>query len=80
MALRTTSPPPVIRRGIVDEQPWIDEWPMWDEPLSKVRAALDIAAARERLARKFNRRPVRLSKAIEIDRAWEQHARNGGRR
>ena len=78
MALRTTSPPPVIRRGIVDEQPWIDEWPMWDEPLSKVRAALDIAAARERLARKFNRRPVRLAKAIEIERAWEQH--NGGRR
>ena len=64
----------------MNEQPWIDEWPMWDEPLSKVRAALDIAAARERLARKFNRRPVRLSKAIEIDRAWEQHARNGGRR
>ena len=59
----------------MNEQPWIDEWPMWDEPLSKVRAALDIAAAR---ARKFNRRPVRLSKAIEIDRAWEQH--NGGRR
>ena len=51
---------------------------MWDEPLSKVRAALDIAAARERLARKFNRKPVRLSKAIEIERAWEQH--NGGRR
>ena len=53
---------------------------MWDEPLSKVRAALDIAAARERLARKFNRKPVRLAKAIEIERAWEQHARNGGRR
>ena len=64
----------------MNEQPWIDEWPMWDEPLSKVRAALDIAAACERLARKFNRKPVRLAKAIEIERAWEQHARNGGRR
>jgi hypothetical protein len=62
---------------IMDAQPWVDEWPMWDEPLSKVRAALDIAAAREKLARKFNCRPVRLSKAIEIERAWEQH--NSGR-
>src|SRR6516164_67284 len=76
VALRTTSPPPVIKRGmIMDTQPWIDEWPMWDEPLSKVNAALDIAAARERLARKFNRKPVRLAKAIEIERAWEQHRR-----
>ena len=79
MALRTTSPPPVTQEGNqMNEQPWVDSWPMWDEPLSKVRAALDIAAARERLARKFNRKPVRLSKAIEIDRAWEQHS--GGRR
>jgi hypothetical protein len=60
---------------IMDEQPWIDEWPTWDEPLSKINAALDIAAARERLGRKFNRRPVRLSKAIEVERAWEQHVR-----
>jgi hypothetical protein len=57
----------------VDEQPWIDRWPQWDEPLSKIPAALDIAAAREKLARKFNRRPVRLSKTIEVERAWKEH-------
>jgi hypothetical protein len=34
-----------------DDQPWIDHWPTWDEPLSKVVAGVDIAAARERLAR-----------------------------
>ena len=56
-----------------DQQPWVDHWPIWDEPLSKITAALDIAAAREKLARRFNRRPVRLPKAIEIERAWEQH-------
>jgi hypothetical protein len=48
-------------------------WPVWDEPLSKITAALDIEAAREKLARRFNRRPVRLTKVIEIERAWEQH-------
>jgi hypothetical protein len=57
----------------MDEQPWIDAWPMWDEGLSKITAALDIAAAREKLARRFNRKPVRFSKAIEIERSWEQH-------
>lgn len=57
------------------EQPWIDSWPMWDEPLSKIPAGIDIDAARERLARRFNRRPVRLLKAVEIERAWEQHRR-----
>jgi hypothetical protein len=57
----------------MDEQPFVDHWPMWNEPLPKITAAFDIAAAREKLARRFNRRPVRLSKAIEIERAWEQH-------
>jgi hypothetical protein len=56
----------------VDEQPFVDNWFMWDEPLSKIPAAFDIEAAREKLARRFNRR-VRLSKTIEIERAWEQH-------
>jgi hypothetical protein len=56
----------------VDEQPFVD-FPLWDEPLSKITAALDIAAARERLARRFNRRPVRLPKKVEVERAWEQH-------
>jgi hypothetical protein len=55
------------------EQPWIDRWPIWDEPLSKLPAAFDIDGARERLARRFNRRPVRLPREIEIERAWEQH-------
>jgi hypothetical protein len=56
-------------------QPWIDDWPLWDEPLSKITAALDVEAAREKLARRFNRRPVRLSKLTEIERAWERHNR-----
>jgi hypothetical protein len=45
----------------------------WDEGLSKITAAFDIAAAREKLARRFNRRPVRLPKSIEVERAWEEH-------
>ena len=53
----------------MSDQPFIDNWPLWDEPLSKITAALDIAAAREKLARRFNRRPVRLPKAVEIERA-----------
>lgn len=45
------------------DQPWV-EWPtLWDEPLSKIPAAFDVAAAREKLARRLNRRPVRLSKS-----------------
>jgi hypothetical protein len=55
------------------EQPFIDHWPVWDEPLSKITAAFDIEAAREKLARRFNRRPVRLAKVIEIERAWREH-------
>jgi hypothetical protein len=57
----------------MDEQPFVDHWPMWNEPLSKITAAFDIAAAREKLARRFNRRPVRLSKEIEVERSWEKH-------
>ena len=56
----------------MDEQPFVDNWPFWDEGLSKFPATLDIEAAREKLARQFNRR-VRLSKTIEIERAWEEH-------
>jgi hypothetical protein len=59
----------------MDDQPFVDSWPLWDEPLSKVTAALDIEAAREKLARRFNRRPVRLPKAIEVERGWEEHKR-----
>jgi hypothetical protein len=57
----------------MDEQPFIDTWPTWDEPLSKITAAFDIATAREKLARRFNQRPVRLPRATEIERAWEAH-------
>jgi hypothetical protein len=38
------------------EQPFVDHWPMWDQPLSKIPAAFDVAHARERLARSFNRK------------------------
>jgi len=34
----------------MSDQPWIETWPMWDEPLSKVEAAPDIVMARWRLA------------------------------
>jgi hypothetical protein len=57
-----------------DPQPYVD-FPMWDEPLSKITAPFDIERARERLARRFNSRPVRLAKEVEIERAWLQHAR-----
>jgi hypothetical protein len=57
----------------MSDQPFVDHWPMFDEALSKITAAFDIEAAREQLARKFNRRPVRLPKEVEIERAWEEH-------
>jgi hypothetical protein len=51
VTLRTTSSPPVIQEGNqMDEQPWVDEWPMWDEALSKVNAALDRTQGRDELA------------------------------
>jgi len=58
------------------EQPFIDEWPLWDEPLSKFPAPVaraDIATARLRLAQKFNRA---LPKAIEVELAWRAHSRS----
>jgi hypothetical protein len=39
----------------MSDQPFVDHWPVWNEPLSKITAAFDIAAAREKLARRFNR-------------------------
>jgi hypothetical protein len=54
------------------DQPWIDEWPTWSEPLSKVPVLADVEAARIRLARKFNRV---LPKAAEIELAWRMHDR-----
>jgi hypothetical protein len=56
-----------------DDQPFVSHWPLFDEALSKIPTPLDIGAVRERLARKFNRRPVRLPKEVEVERAWEQY-------
>jgi len=53
-----------------DEQPFIDYWPMFEEACSKLPAPVDIASARIRLARRFNRRP--LPKRVEVDLAWRQ--------
>jgi hypothetical protein len=39
------------------DQPWINHWPTWNEPLSKITAPFDIEAARLKLARRFNTRP-----------------------
>jgi len=50
----------------MDDQPWVDDWPIWDEGLSKITAAPDIAAAREKLARRFNRRAVRLPRRSRL--------------
>jgi hypothetical protein len=60
------------------EQPWIDEWPLWDEPLSKVTAPLDIISARWRLAKRFNVRMPAIPTAVlerEVERAWDEHRR-----
>jgi hypothetical protein len=48
---------------------------MFEEAHSKLPAPVDIAAARLRLARKFNMRP--LPKAIEVELAWKQYRRFG---
>jgi hypothetical protein len=39
-----------------DEQPYVDRWPLLEEPYSKSPAPVDIEAARLKLARKFNTR------------------------
>jgi hypothetical protein len=55
-----------------NEQPWVDRWPMWDEPLSKVTAPFDIALAREKLARKFNTAPPNPRAAAPCNRTSEK--------
>jgi hypothetical protein len=60
------------------DQPWIDSWPLWDEPLSKVAAPLDVAAARWKLAKRFNSRLPAIPACVresEIEQAWERHLR-----
>jgi hypothetical protein len=68
-----------------DDQPVITFWPgvdippsraQWDEPSSKITAAIDIVQARYKLAKRFNRRPPAAPPAVrelEIERSWEAH-------
>jgi len=55
-----------------DEQPYVDEWPLYHEAYSKFPVLADIEAARIRLARKFNHA---LPKDIETTLAWAEHER-----
>jgi hypothetical protein len=61
-----------MEAAMSDEQPWIDRWPMFEEAHSKFPVLADIASARLKLARKFNRT---LPKYVEIELAWNEHAR-----
>jgi hypothetical protein len=55
-----------------EEQPFVDEWPMWNEPLGKIPVLADVEAARLRLAQRFNRV---LPKTVEVELAWRAHNR-----
>jgi hypothetical protein len=55
------------------EQPFIGHWPLFEEARSKFPAPVDIEAARIKLARRFNSKP--LPKATEVDLAWQEHRR-----
>jgi hypothetical protein len=61
-----------MEEAVSDEQPWIDSWPMYEEAFSKFPVLADIAQARIKLARKFNRV---LPKNVEIELAWSEHNR-----
>jgi hypothetical protein len=56
-----------------EEQPFINEWPMFEEAHSKFPCLADVKAARLRLAQKFNRA---LPKAVEVELAWRAHNRS----
>jgi len=56
----------------MDEQPWIDDWPMFEEAHSKLPCLADVKGARIRLARKFNRT---LPRDVEVNLAWAEHQR-----
>jgi hypothetical protein len=60
-----------------DEQPYVDTWPLFEEAYSKFPVLADIAEARIKLARKFNRS---LPKQIETELAWREHYRARGKR
>jgi hypothetical protein len=53
------------------DQPWIDEWPMFEEAYSKFPVLADVEAARVKLARKYNSKG--LPKHIEIELSWREH-------
>jgi hypothetical protein len=53
------------------DQPFVDNWPMYAEAYSKFPVLADIKAARVKLARRFNARP--LPKATEVHLAWQEH-------
>jgi len=55
------------------EQPFIGHWPLFEEAYSKFPVLADIKAARIKLARRFNSKP--LPKATEVDLAWQEHRR-----
>jgi hypothetical protein len=55
------------------EQPFVDHWPLFEEAHSKFPVLADPKAARVKLARRFNSKP--LPKEIEVDLAWEEHRR-----
>ena len=54
------------------EQPWIDDWPLFEEACSKFPVLAHVEVARLRLARKFNRA---LPKRVEIELAWQEHTK-----
>lgn len=62
-----------MEEAVSDGQPFIDRWPMNDEMYSKFPVLADTAQARVKLARKFNNRA--LPKCVEIELAWNEHAR-----
>jgi hypothetical protein len=60
-----------------DEQPYVDNLPLFEEACSKFPVLADVVQARIKLARKFNRS---LPKQIEIELAWQEHVRASDRR
>jgi hypothetical protein len=55
-----------------DDQPFVGRWPLFEEAYSKFPVLADVAEARIKLARKFNRT---LPKRIEVELAWRDHVR-----
>jgi len=58
-------------KDAADDQPWVDRWPMYEESHSKFPCLADVEAARIKLARRFNSRP--LPKATEVRLASQEH-------